>query len=536
MAFARPSTSRDIIVLIFSLLVVAADVFCSLRDPIVGYPADSIFALDGVWRLVQGQVPGSDYYNPLGVGYFGVAAIFWRTTHDPALVLPLTTGAFSAVIVLCGWYVAVKRLPSFTWQLLFCVIVACIASAPFIYGNPPRAFGQSLFYNRLTFAALAVLFLQNLTLRREDEEFLGYGEAALAAFLLDLLYLIKISHVVIGALLILAGALMQGRSIPAIVRGLARLAIAFAILLALDFVLFGGSPIGLLRDYRLAAGARSHGMFGEVARLAFQIPLLLSAFILFLDALSIRRDNAWPVVRAMLVVVAYFGCQLAQNAVNSAYTIYLAPIAAIALAQLRLGFTSQARPFATTLRDGVVVSFLAAMILVPHLIGLGEGALAAVGKSPSISAPVTVSAGRGTALRFAGFLPEKGVWGAALDYADGLADGVKLLQAQNVTGPIATLDFSNPFPLLLQSVSPKGVALWWHPGVDIAEDHLPDFLSPIGDACAVMIPVHPYQFIPEATALLVRTARAQLASDFDLSVEDNLWRLYQRHGGCHPAS
>ena len=143
-----------------SIAIISVNTIISAACPVTAFPYDDMFLIEGVWRIVQGQREGADFYNPIGFGLFHVGAAWWRILGAHRYVLSLTSATFSVFIMLCASIVCARRIWfSVPYYLLVCGVLAFETSAPSVYGWSFFAMGSAAFYNRLTTAALAVLFI-----------------------------------------------------------------------------------------------------------------------------------------------------------------------------------------------------------------------------------------------------------------------------------------------------------------------------------------------------------------------------------------
>src|SRR5260370_31794533 len=144
-----------------SILIISVNTIISAACPVTAFPYDDMFLIDGVWRIVQGQREGTDFYNPIGFGLFHIGAAWWRILGPHRSVLPLTSATFSVFIMLCASIVCARRIWfSVPYYLLICGVLAFETSAPSVYGWSFFAIGTAAFYNRLTTAALPFFFFQ----------------------------------------------------------------------------------------------------------------------------------------------------------------------------------------------------------------------------------------------------------------------------------------------------------------------------------------------------------------------------------------
>src|SRR5260370_35056328 len=61
-----------------SIAIISLNTIISAACPVTAFPYDDMFLIEGVWRIVQGQRDGADFYNPIGFGLFLVGATVCR--------------------------------------------------------------------------------------------------------------------------------------------------------------------------------------------------------------------------------------------------------------------------------------------------------------------------------------------------------------------------------------------------------------------------------------------------------------------------
>jgi hypothetical protein len=147
--------------LLLPTAIIIINFFIGILTPLTAGTDDEMTMIDSVWRLVQGQHLGLDFYDPRGFGSFQVAALLWRLLGPHYYVMRLSADIFAFVIVLCTAVIAVRQLrDSAGLAALFCGAVAFVASGPSLYGMN-EYFGLTVVYDRLMGAALLGLFLQS---------------------------------------------------------------------------------------------------------------------------------------------------------------------------------------------------------------------------------------------------------------------------------------------------------------------------------------------------------------------------------------
>src|SRR5262249_3188907 len=137
------------------------------------------------------------------------------------------------------------------------------------------------------------------------------------AFLLNVLFLLKISGLVVGLMILLAGCL-QGRAVHRLLN-LGAALLLFGAVTAIEFKVAGLELLPVIQDYELAARARLTYSFMDLVRgVVFSGRLLGSVALLVLFAVS-RRPGEPPLdFRCIgLIIGSYAACQYALNMTNN---------------------------------------------------------------------------------------------------------------------------------------------------------------------------------------------------------------------------
>lgn len=533
----EPSQLRKLLFL--SAIIIISNFFIGIFAPTTDGLDDEITFLDTLWRVVVGQRVGIDYHNPMGFGPYQLGAILWHWLGPHYYVMRLAIALFSLLIAFCGCIVAERTLVRGTgFAFLFCVTLAFQLSAP---GYGVAEFGMAGFYDVQIESALAVLFLLTFSggLRRTIRE--NAVDIAVVAFLLNVLFLIKISGFVVGLMILLAGCLLQGRALYRFLSLCAAL-LAFGAITAIEFKVTGLEVLPVIHDYELAARARLAYSFYDFVRGAVSWPLVTSVALLVLFAVS-QRPRELPLDSRFicLVIGTYTACQYAMNMTNFFEpNMWLAPAAMTSL----VGYTdvksdmqqasgsaswwqrvAPSRLSEISARDAIpliIFVFVLAPKIVASIAGTAFGALVSLG----FEAPLIVTAGKGVSIvRIQGHQPK--VYEMSLNHA------VAAIHSLNLDHEaIANIDFANPFPVLFLAPPPKGIQVWWDFGFSVPRDAMLEWQDVIGDACVVTIPAQSDPRLPDVTVRLTDIVRTKLATDFEIVYHDELWSIYRRTGDC----
>ena len=522
-----------------SAIIIIANFLIGIFAPTSYDIEDEIGYLDTLWRVVSGQRVGIDYHNPMGFGPYQLGALLWHWLGPHYYVMRLAVTLFNLSIAFCGCIVAAQTLARrVDLALLFCATLAFQVSEPTIFGDY-ILLGMSSFYNRQIVAALAVLFLLTFSGGSRLSRGENALEIALFAFLLNVLFLIKISGLVVGLMILLAGCLLQGRAVYRLLNLCAAL-LLFGAITAIELKVTGLELLPVIQDYQLAAHARLTYSFMDLVRgVVFSGPLVTSVALLVLFAVSRRPGDPPLDFRCIgLIIGTYAACQYALNMTNNHRNMWLAPAAVTSLAGcIGMQPTAQEagrseswwRSFARSgvaeisARDAIPL-LIFVLVLVPtimaSLVGTMVGALVLLG----VRTPYVVTAGQGVSFRS---------WSDVGRYRHGrqVNDAVSVIASLNLGHEaIANLDFVNPFPVLFLAPPPKGIQVWWDFGFNVPRAAKLEWQDVIGDACVVTIPVQPD--VPETTARLVEVVRPKLATDFEIVYQGEFWTIYRRTKDC----
>lgn len=522
--------------------IVGVNLIVGLLAPTSAFLEDEVLLLDNFWRAAQGQHVGIDYHDPLGFGPALVGAALWHLLGVHYYVFHLTSTIFSFAIVLCGCIVAGRRRAgsdAFGW--LFCLTLAFVMSTPTVLGFPATTLGMSEYFNRLILGALAVLFLQTFAAASNAQRGFDVVDVLIAAILLNLLFLIKISGPILGIGIVLAGCLMPGE----LTRRPARLGVvllAFAALTVIEFAVSGLQIVPVFREYFLAGQARGHQSPFHLAQAFSDASTLGSIALLSLFVASRPSSDAglswW---RGALVVLCFGVLQVGLFLTNSGTPpAVAAPAAAMALAGYEArrdrakdkttpteGWWRRWHParLATIPARDVIPLLMFGYVLFPQIKGTLAAAVVGVSVALGLQTPIVVTAGSGMAFRTLPF----GSAHETANYAISLEDGVRALASLGLSHKlIATVDYSNPFPLLFRARSPKGVRTWWDPGFNVPVNVKPTASEVVGDACVAMVPAHPNYL---GVAAFLERARKELPAEFNLVYQDEWWSIYRRRSG-----
>jgi hypothetical protein len=521
--------------------IAAMNFLIGVAAPITSDVPDEVESFDGVWRAVQGQRLGVDYHDPLGFGPSKISALIWHWVGPHYFILHLSAALIAIAIGFCGCVVLHRRLRrDGRLSLLICIALAFTLTAPSKFGGRITDISMSEYFNRLMVGALGVLFLQTFIPRSKAVGRSEMSDLTITAFLLTALASVKISGFVLGVAILGAGCLSHPRSARRL-GGVATVLLLFLAMLTLALWAADLSLVNFLHEAILAADARVHFSFYSFYDAAFDWLTFASSALLILCGIALLRvETSIRRFDVVLICASYVAVQLALNLTDSAGSnAMLAPIAAVCLMSLvPEGSQCDQWRFSGQGSNGkggglwflpipaVIPLALLIITVLPQMMGSLAGVATASSVALGIRRPVVVSAGTGFTLRAV----QMGRSAAGVQYALDMQDAIGALSSLHLTRErIATIGYDNPFPILFQSPSPKGVNAWWLAGYSYPRGKQLKWQEVIGDACVVMLPTQD-DSVPRGE--LFDAAAPGLAQHFHEAYADHRWRIYQRNPRC----
>jgi hypothetical protein len=472
------------------------------------YVNDLFIFLDGAYRIWQGQVPNVDFHTSLGPLAFYIPAVGYGISGSLGAAMPIGMALVTLFIAVLASEVISSRM-SWAIGLPLAAFLALIVAVP---ANPGEWLGEmsfAMFYNRMGWAALGLLFVFYLPRRRQTPQ-TDLIDAVCAALLVLLMLYTKVTYALVqlGFIIFLLTDRRQWR--------LAGLSLAFIALASLIVELFWGGSLSHLADLRLA-GQVSGGLPGAevlgntaLKNLADIAVYSVFAILLFTHTRSLRD----------LLFAGFCGATgLMIIEQNFQITGILTLSAAAAVMSEHL---LRRQPSGTWSRG-------LPLLLVPLLLPPMASHAATLGLHATLAA-----SHRGEAIALPQFadirlvsLWNEGQYAYFQRYNDTLADGQKALAALGEsTDRVAVLDFVNPFTAGMALVPPQGDSAWYHWGRTLNEAHYPDPNRIFADVDLILDPQSPIE--PWTTGGMRHIYRSFIDSHYRLVSETPEWRIYQR--------
>jgi hypothetical protein len=505
-----------------AMLVVAIAAFCALLLALPGqtvttkYLNDLFIFLDGVHRVMEGQVPNRDFHTALGpLVYYAPALGYWLSGNLGG-AMPVGMALILLALAPAAAHIVSSRLrPAIALPLA--VFVILVAAVPINLGESISALSFAMFYNRIGWSALALLLV--LYLRpSQPSRYQALLDAASAALLIVLMLYIKISYGVVG-LGFLVFMLLDPRQ-----RGWVAAALVLVLGAGLLIEALWGGTAAHIAD--LAIAGRVSGSLDTIDELFTALSRNLSDYVIFavVVGLALWRTRS---VRDFLFYsfCGGSGFMLITQNFQTWGIISLAAGVAVAVEMLARADGPAADRHRRTLTAGAQLLLLAFILPASfqHAAALGLHAALASTKQ-GLAAPMpNFDRVRLVQLWSEGDYPLFSRYFASLD------DGAQALTSlEGPSGKVLVLDFVGPFSAGLGLKPPYGDSTWYHWGRTVNEENYLPAKTVLRDVQIVMDPKWPVEV---STAEGLRRLYADyLAEHFDLAQETADWKIYVLRG------
>lgn len=521
-------------------------------------PHDTFVFVDAAYRLEHGQLPHLDYRTPLGVltailPYLGlVAGGSFAAAMPMALAIALVALAPMLIWVLATRFRVYLALPVGALLIL-------LVAAPLITGDMPSRITMAMWYNRLGWAALTVLFLMWMPPSAERPRGWLIDGLVAAVLVLTLVYT-KITFGLVAIAFLVVWLLLGRGTRPA-----ALLAIVLCAAVTSGIEWLWRLHAAYLADILFAAeaGPAIRGGVAQILRtplkFAGEVALLglVIAQLVVLRRVSLRDCVFFALVLTGGLVI------INQNSEDASLACLLAALAVAAERICRTGgLDAGTTPrLARVASFGLVLALIAEPLvyrsyaLVTHFQETRAGADAAslpaslagfsskeyknyniVAHGPEALQAIT-RPGLDDATAFA-LLRDRTFIGApnllsTTEYLYTITEAVRALSGLDYEGKlIFNFDIVNPFPFVLGTPPQRG-ALYCH-HLD-RQYSLTSFLpveAALGDIDIALVPKFPMEIRDRAA--LLRLYGDYLHAHFTASLDTPYWTVWTRRAGLRP--
>gem|GEM_PF-3319864 len=469
------------------VLAVVSVVLWAAPAPIMA-PWDVIVLLDGGYRMAEGQIPSTDFSNPVGPLVYGLVSLGMRL-HGVSLA---AVAWGNALMVITGsaltWYATRDRM-HVVWRALATIYAALLLSAVRPLGYSPTITTYAMLYNRYGWV-LFTLVVVMVAVRPKRRVTDGLDHIVLGV-MLGLLFYTKVTFTLAAGLVILLG-LIRSSDLSRVRRVLGVIA-GFAIVVVVITAIFRINPIAYIGDIGNSALVQSKGRLGQIAwGIIWTSPIwLLTALILAALLISAKRrsQSLVPVWTLFALCAAIIGASILLTAGNATERADL-----VALAVLPLVITSS---IAWQRHGRSVPMAIAIALLLLGTVGLiATQDLAALTKNVVMRGYVANPPAnqRFDSANLRDFvIPDNSQWNTDYRTAHNVPsmvnDGIRMLRNHaQPTERIFSLAFGSPFNTAMDARPTEGGLLWYDLGFDMDRQHHPSAEEAMGTADWVIIP------------------------------------------------
>lgn len=508
-------------------LIVAMAVVCALLLALPGrtvttvYVNDLFIFLDGAHRIATGQVPNRDFHTALGPLTFYLPAIGYWMSGSLGAAMPLGMALLVVGLAPTIAHVLSSRLRPII-ALPFAAFVILILAVPMNLGESIASLSFAMFYNRVGWAALAVLFVMYL---RPERPRLGQEilDALCAACLVLVMLYTKATYGVV-ALAFLAFPLLEAGQ-----RRWAALAIGLVLLAVLGIEGFWRASSAHVADLRLASqvsGLRAPEEFLEGFLRHLADTVMLAIFV----ALALRQTRSFRDVLFFGFCAGPGLLVMAQNAQPWGIITLQAGAAVAAEMLMRSAAAAQGtRPDLAEADSGSkpALALGAPLLLLALILPTTVHCFTALGLHAALAAT-----------RAGERLPMPNLEGVRLaelwspgdhpfstEYLASLKDGARALADLGGAKPsrVSVLDFVNPFSAGLGLAPPRGDSAWLHWGRNVSEAGFVPAEELLGDVELLMVPKGGINSGPR-----IDLYGPSIKQAFDVVRETDAWTVYRR--------
>jgi hypothetical protein len=477
---------------------------------ITDYSHDAFGALDGAWRVLNGQTPHADFYTPLGPLIYLVTAFGLLFSHGGAEGAGYSQALCGVLLGVWTYRLSRHRLGHLP-AILLCLSVVLLSINPSSVGEPPIR-TSCMAYNRYGYALVALLLVEAAAGRDPERRRAEFWGGVSTGAILALLLFLKISYFVGGAALV--AALIPCRK--QVKERWAGMAGGFLPVSLVFCAYLGFNLVPMWNDLRMVAGAKPARISWFIVDNLY-LPVAFYLGFIFASARFLWFDGARPAARATSVAGVAV-CLAGIFLLSTNFQFYGLPLNAMAaiLVLQQIAAHPRAASSHKLKQAGLLLwgSLLVAGDLGYEALGLGFGAWGR-------HAWEETAGGSFHAAVLGGFRTYEA------SYVDLVNDGLALLnQHRRPDDTVMSLDFSNPFSYALGMRPAPGGATTFHYRGNFNDAHHPAPERLFGGASLVMIPVEPTE--KGLARSVPRIYGPYLEEHFHPIGESKGWRIYRR--------
>jgi hypothetical protein len=475
------------------------------------YVNDLFIFLDGAYRIVEGQVPNRDFHSSLGPLAFYLPAVGYGLTGSLGAAMPIGMAFATVFLAAIGAHLIGTRMRPLT-GIMLAIFLLLVAAVPLNPGEGLADLSFAMFYNRLGWTAIGLLFVMYLPVPDADRRQTALDALCAALLTLFLLYL-KASYglVAVGFLVFMV---TDRHSRKWSLAALAGTGIAMVLI-----ELFWRGTGTYLADVQLAREVS--GDLPDLARLiTIALPNLadIAVYLVFVVLLLVTSRR----VRDFLFLgfVGATGVLIIEQNFQIVGILTLAAGASVVAELL-------ARSAPDWARNGISAGLplLLAIMMVPVTVQNGMALVLHTGLALGQQGePISLPGFAGVRLTQ---LTNEGLFRNFSRYNQSLADGAAALASlPEPAERVVVFDFVGPFSAGLGLAPPRDDSPWFHWGRTLDDEVFPPADEILADAEIIMEAKWP---IEVWTANGMRRVYAgYLDREFTLARESGDWRIYVR--------
>jgi hypothetical protein len=523
------------------LVLILGIVSLIIAPPVIMAPWDVFILLDGGWRIVNGQVPHSDFYTPIGPLVYWLSGLGIYAAGTSLKGISVGILLFFAVIMPWAMLVLFRKLPAplaFLSTLFIALLV--LAVRPLGYSSSVTTY--AMIYNRYGWVLISVLMVQLFLHDQSGKSNRAIFDAISAGILLALLFLCKISFFVMGGAAVALACF--GRQ--ELRRGLWMIVASFLAFCLIVAAVSGLDPVAYLRDLSAAGKSQSVSLRFIWLKNSLEaniLPTLLLVGCWLALIVARYRHGEMPFARAVhfsvifWVIVASAMVLTVGNA-SEGSNVPLLPIAAIILlVQSWRSSPSTFVPFEKRRMAAfpLVAAFGPILLLIANVAARDALSIINAYTADPMRSEVNF-ADTFEATRLSDFtIPRSSNWATAYSRAGAVPartnEGFGLLR-QHISpdSHLVVLALTDPFSFALNLKPSKGAPLWWDLGISFSRTVYPKPDTVFANADFVIYPLNFSQggCCEETVTVLLDIYRDYLKSHFTPVGTSEHWMLLKR--------
>lgn len=507
-------------------------------------PWDVINLLNGGWRIFNGQIPHTDFYNPIGVLTYIPTVIVMKIGFLSASSLVYGNVIFGLLLTFWTWIIAKNRISAFvSFVLSASIFVLTISTRPLGYGVTNTTY--AMLYNRYGYVLLAMLlvqlFIPDRSSFKSKEIFNGLSNGILLAFL----FYCKITFFIVGLGFIIIYILIFRFSIYWAAMSLG----GFALVVISMLVIFHINIGDYFGNLYIAARSQSSGMrLGNIARclkdnillVYFSFLILLLAYIstIYVDKFVLNTRMFLKVSIVVTAIVAS-GILLSSGDAPEGNDVPIFFIAGIIILSYLPKLTDKVGSLTNNTRFMALFIILAGFpVLIGHIFmkDVASVAYTAFWNKTQLASISPSQRFQSNSL-YDFVIPSNSTWETAYwrasDVPQRINEGLDLLKRHiNKSSKIFCLCYTDPFTFGLGLAPVKGTPLWWDVNFSFNANNYPSPDVLFRNVNVVMIPIFTADdtgCCKDTVVLMEQIYDDYLAKNFSKEDESTHWILLQRY-------